>query len=237
MIARQLATLDACGLHPDGPVIRQSRRDDAYRAALDRLLAQGDAFTCHCSRRDLAATGGIHVRCVARRRRPDPAVRFRVPPGTRIGFDDAVQGRYQQDVSAGVGDFVLLRADGCWAYQLAVVVDDAAQGITEVVRGADLIESTPRQILLQRALGLATPGYLHLPLLADGNGRKLSKSERSTAVDHARPLPALQSAWKHLGQLPLGLPADTPSPAFLEAARAAFDAGRIPRSLPPHPGR
>ena len=234
---RQLATLAACGLQPDGPVICQSHRGDAYRAALDRLLAQGDAFTCHCSRSDLAGTGGIHLRCVARGRRPDPAVRFRVPPGTRIGFEDAVQGRYEQDVSARVGDFVLLRADGCWAYQLAVVVDDDAQGITEVVRGADLIDSTPRQILLQRALDLATPDYLHLPLLAKADGRKLSKSEGAAAVDATDPLPALQDTWKHLGQPPLELPRATLPAVFLEAARAAFDAGLIPPTLPPFPDR
>ncbi|MCE7032809.1 tRNA glutamyl-Q(34) synthetase GluQRS [Lysobacter sp. GX 14042] len=230
--ARQLETLAACGLVADGPVIRQSERGAVYRGALDRLLAQGDAFTCHCSRADLAATGGVHARCVARRERPDPAVRFRVPPGTRIGFHDQVQGRYEQDLSRTVGDFVLLRADGCWAYQLAVVVDDAAQGITGVVRGADLIDSTPRQILLQRALGLPTPTYAHLPLLLGRDGRKLSKSDADLPVDPADPLPALAVAWRHLGQRPLELPRGTAPADFLHAAMAGFDPRRIPRTLP-----
>ncbi len=233
---RQLATLHACGLVPDGPVLRQSGRGNAYRAALDRLLAQGDAFHCHCSRADLAATGGVHLHCVAHRRRPDPAVRFRVRPRTRIGFQDRVQGWFEQDVSREVGDFVLLRADGCWAYQLAVVVDDAAQGVTEVVRGADLLDSTPRQMLLQRALGLPTPAYLHLPLLRGRDGRKLSKSEADLPLDPGDPLPSLQLAWQRLGQAALALPSGAGPEAFLDAAAAHFDARRIPRSLPPVDG-
>ena len=229
---RQLAALRACGLDGDGPVLRQSARGDAYRAALDRLLARGDAFTCHCSRSDLVASGGIHLRCVDGRQRPDPAVRFRVRPGTRVGFHDQLQGWFEQDLSSEVGDFVLLRADGCWAYQLAVVVDDAAQGITEVVRGADLLDSTPRQLLLQRALGLPTPAYLHLPLLRDGTGRKLSKSDADLPVDPLDPLPSLQRAWLQLGQRPLVLPPDAGVTAFLSSAPHHFEPGRIPRSLP-----
>src|SRR5690606_39334801 len=140
-------------------------------------------FACHCSRSDLSAVGGIHRECVARRRRKDPAIRLRVPDGSRVSFVDRIQGEYSQDVAAAVGDFVLKRADGWWAYQLAVVVDDGAQGITEVVRGADLLDSTPRQLLLQRALGHPHPRYLHLPLVLDADGRKLSKSAGSLAVD------------------------------------------------------
>ena len=230
---RQLEALRACGLEADGPVVRQSARGDAYRAALDRLLAQGDAFTCHCSRSDLAATGGIHLRCVAGRRRPDPAVRFRVRPGARIGFHDPLQGWFEQDLSREVGDFVLLRADGCWAYQLAVVVDDAWQRITEVVRGADLLDSTPRQLLLQRALGLPAPTYLHLPLLRDAAGRKLSKSADDLPFDPGNPLPSLRRAWRQLGQAPLALPAGAGVQEFLAAAAARFQPGRIPRELPP----
>src|SRR5690606_22537942 len=119
----------------------------------------GLAFECHCSRSDVAAAGGIHRACRAGARRPDPAVRLRVPDGSREAFDDAVHGRVEQDIAGEVGDFVLRRADGYWAYQLAVVVDDADQGITDVVRGADLLDSTPRQLLLQRALGLPRPRY------------------------------------------------------------------------------
>ncbi|WP_017163090.1 tRNA glutamyl-Q(34) synthetase GluQRS, partial [Xanthomonas phaseoli] len=156
---RQLRTLAAFGLHSDLPVIRQSERDAAYTAAITQLLETGQAFECSCSRADLADMGGIHHACVAplgERR----AVRLRVPPQSPVGFDDALQGTVFQDVYAEVGDVVLRRADGYWAYQLAVVVDDAAQGITDVVRGADLLDSTPRQMLLQRALGLPQPRYV-----------------------------------------------------------------------------
>jgi glutamyl-Q tRNA(Asp) synthetase len=230
----QLRTLAAFGLESDEPVWRQSLRGDAYRAALDRLFAGGDAFWCHCSRGDLAADAGVHRRCVAAMQRPDPAARFRVPPFTTLAFDDAIQGRIVQDVSSEVGDFVLRRADGHWAYQLAVVVDDAAQGITDVVRGADLLDSTPRQILLQRALGLPTPRYAHLPLLVDGDGRKLSKSLAALPVDARDPLPALRAAWQALGQEPGALPAAGPVAALLQAALRAFVPTTIPR-LPQAP--
>ncbi|MBZ3927632.1 tRNA glutamyl-Q(34) synthetase GluQRS [Xanthomonas citri] len=196
---RQLRTLAAFGLHSDLPVIRQSERDTAYIAAITRLLQTGQAFECSCSRADLAGMGGIHHACVAplgERR----AVRLRVPSQPPVGFDDALQGPVLQDVYAEVGDVVLRRADGYWAYQLAVVVDDAAQGITDVVRGADLLDSTPRQMVLQRALGLPQPRYLHLPLMLDRDGRKLSKSHAAPALDDADPLPALHAAWVALGQ-------------------------------------
>ena len=226
---RQLADLAAFGLRPDGPVVRQSTRHALYRDALDRLLAGGQAFACHCSRSELAATGGLHRRCVARRPRPHPAIRLRVPDGTRVAFDDLVQGPQEQDVAAAAGDFVLLRADGCWAYQLAVVVDDADQGITDVVRGADLLDSTPRQILLRRALGLPTPRYAHLPLLLDAGGRKLSKSDAATPLDPANPLPALRAAWVALGQPAAALAACADVAGLLRQARSCFDPGRIPR--------
>jgi len=225
---RQLSMLAALGLQPDTPVVRQSERGALYRAALDRLLATGQAFACHCSRTDLAATGGIHRECVATARRPQPAIRLRVAPGTRVRFDDAIRGPQSQDIATAVGDFVLLRADGCWAYQLAVVVDDAAQGVTDVVRGADLLESTARQILLQRALGLPTPRYAHLPLLLDGEGRKLSKSGAARPVDPDAPLSALQLAWRALGQDPdATLGANTVS-SWLQLAQAAFRPAAIP---------
>ncbi len=164
--AAQLATLAAFGLHPDAPVQYQSRRHALYQHAAEQLLQQGKAFFCHCSRADLANQHGIHRQCVARPPRPQPAIRLRVADGSHIAFNDGLQGRMEQAVDRDVGDFVLLRADGCWAYQLAVVVDDAAQGISNVVRGADLMDSTPRQILLQRALGL--PAALPAPAAAAG---------------------------------------------------------------------
>lgn len=234
--AGQLATLAAFGMAPDEPPVFQSGRGALYEAALAQLLARGEAFECHCSRTDLAAARGIHRACVAGRRRRTPAIRLRVPDG-RLGFDDRLQGRYEQDLGREVGDVVLRRADGYWAYQLAVVVDDAAQGITEVVRGADLLDSTPRQILLQQRLGLPTPAYAHLPLVRDAAGRKLGKSLAALPVDAADPLPALRAAWAFLGQHPSAWPEGPPQQALMRAV-AAFDAGRVPReaSAPVQPG-
>ena len=224
----QLATLAAFGLHSDEPVLRQSRRGSHYQAALERLLDAGQAFVCHCSRSDLAGSGGIHRRCVARSTRPDPAIRLRVNEGSVVSFEDGLAGRVEQDVAGEVGDFVLRRADGFWAYQLAVVVDDAVQGITDVVRGADLLDSTPRQILLQRALGLATPNYLHLPLLLDEHGEKLSKSSASQPLDAGDPLPALRRAWRSLGQDADALQAATHVDALLRMAVTSFRTERLP---------
>lgn len=228
----QLATLAAFGLRSDEPVLRQSERGAHYQAALDRLLANGSAFACHCSRSDLAASGGIHRRCVARAPRADPAIRLRVPDGGLVAFEDGLAGRIEQDVASEVGDFVLKRADGFWAYQLAVVVDDAAQGISDVVRGADLLDSTPRQILLQRALGLPTPRYLHLPLVRDEHGDKLSKSSAALPVDADDPLPALRRAWRALGQDPTALRAATNVDSLLRMAAADFRPERLPMQPP-----
>ena len=227
----QLRTLAAFGLEHDGPVAWQSARGHLYAAALERLLAAGDAFECHCSRADVVANGGVHRACRPGARRPDPAIRLRVPDGRRAAFEDAVHGHVAQDVGREVGDFVLRRADGWWAYQLAVVIDDADQGMTDIVRGADLLDSTPRQLLLQDALGLPRPRYLHLPLVLGDDGRKLSKSHRSLAVDAGDPLPALRAAWRALGQDAGMLPAHGPLRATLAAAVAGFD----PRRIPPGP--
>jgi glutamyl-Q tRNA(Asp) synthetase len=226
----QLQALAAFGLLHDGPVIWQSARGDAYQTALDRLLADGHAFVCHCSRGDLAANGGIHHRCVARQARPDPAVRFRVPPGSIVRFEDGLRGPQQQDVHTEVGDFVLRRADGCWAYQLAVVVDDAAQGVNEVVRGADLLDSTARQILLQQALDLPTPRYWHLPLLLDAPGHKLSKSLAALPVDAGAPVPVLRRLWELLGQPGTALDGIDDRDALLAAAQRSFNPGLLPRA-------
>ena len=229
----QLRTLAAFGLHHDGEIARQSRRGHLYRDALDRLLMRGQAFECHCSRSELAASGGIHRQCVATAPRADPAIRLRVADGCEIAFEDAVHGRIVQRVDRDVGDFVLLRADGLWAYQLAVVVDDAEQGITDVVRGADLLDSTPRQILLQRALRLPTPRHAHLPLLLGDDGRKLSKSDAALPVDTADPLATLRALWRCLGQAPLPADAMRSTAAFLDAAATAFRLERVPRHALP----
>ncbi|MGO1002701.1 tRNA glutamyl-Q(34) synthetase GluQRS [Lysobacter sp. CA196] len=237
-VERQLRTLAAFGLRSDEAIVRQSARGVLYQAALDRLLDEGRAFFCHCSRSDLAASHGIHRRCVAHaprrgRAAPQPAVRLRVADGAVVGFDDALLGAQSQDVAGDVGDFVLRRADGYWAYQLAVVVDDAAQTISDVVRGADLLDSTPRQILLQAALGLPTPRYAHLPLLLDAQGRKLSKSDAAQPVDAGDPLPALRTAWRGLGQDPQALDTVATVTELLERAQVSFSPAQIPKCAKP----
>ncbi len=233
----QLEALRRFGLHWDGDIVRQSDRGALYQAALDDLVARGLAFECHCSRSDLEDAGGIHRHCVAGAQRAVPALRLRVPGGSEAGVDDAVHGRIVQRLDAEVGDFVLKRADGCWAYQLAVVVDDAAQGITDVVRGADLLDSTPRQVFLQKLLGLPTPRYTHLPLVLDDTGRKLSKSLAALPLDAGDPLPALAAAWSVLGQDAAAIAGSRDIQAFLQRAIAAFDLRRLPREPRPSPHR
>ena len=216
-----LQQLAACGLQPDGPVRWQHTRQAAYAAALQQLRQAGRAYPCACSRQDIAAA--LAAQGLARERhqaapypgtcRPDhgglqgrPARAWRLDVGRGaaawVNWQDRRLGPQQQAVDQVVGDFVLRRADGLWAYQLAVVVDDADQGITDVVRGEDLADNTPRQILLQRALGLPTPRYLHTPLVRAANGDKLSKQNGAPAVDLQDPLRALNAA-AHV----LGLPA------------------------------
>lgn len=201
-----LDTLDRFGLRADAPVLYQSSRDAAYTDALHTLQRAGHAFACWCSRSDLDAARSVHHElhhdghCFAPPRddRP-PAWRLRVPD-LEITFKDAMQGPQRQNVRAATGDFVLRRADGLWSYQLACVVDDAHQGITEVVRGCDLLDSTPRQLLLQRLLGLPTPAYLHLPLAVNAAGEKLAKSSNAPPMTGADPLTAIERALRFLGQ-------------------------------------
>lgn len=233
-----LAMLTHFGLTADAPALFQSRRHCAYHAAWATLRARGLAFPCWCSRSDLLATAGIHRngQCVAAAddSRP-PAWRVRVPDAT-LRFHDALQGPQAQNLHAAVGDFVIRRADGVWAYQLACVVDDAFQGINEVVRGCDLLDSTPRQIWLQRQLGLPTPRYLHLPLAVDGTGEKLSKSGQGPALDPAKPIPALLAALRFLGQ-PTETLDTTSVGALLRGATACLDLtpmrGKRAMPLPP----
>jgi glutamyl-Q tRNA(Asp) synthetase len=225
---RILETLAAFGLVADEPIEYQSTRSDLYRDALRRLVDAGAAFECRCSRSAIGAAG-IHRACVdgtdpARA----PAWRVR-PPAGRIEFVDRVLGPQAQDVRHEVGDFVVWRVEGWAAYQLAVVVDDAAQGITEVVRGADLLDSTPRQILLQRLLGLPTPAYLHLPLALDATGGKLSKQARSLPIDPRDPLPAMRAALAFLGQPAQRFEGLSSPEATLAQAAIAFEVDAIPR--------
>jgi len=227
--ADMLATLPAFGLVADEPVLFQSRRRDAYDAALAHLRDSGQVFPCWCSRRDLEPAGGIHRdgRC-ATRAEPDrlPAWRLRVPAG-EVAFHDALQGPQRQDLRQQVGDFVVRRADGLYAYHLACVVDDAFQRITEVVRGHDLLDSTPRQIWLQRCLDLPTPAYRHLPLALAADGSKLSKSTQAPALDPSNPLPALRQAAAFLA---LPWPDDaTDVTSALALLQARMQPDRLPR--------
>ena len=182
---QMLRTLEAFGLHWDGIVECQSARIAHYREALEALMARGLTFECSCTRREREGQGGYPGTCRSGPQRPGPtATRLRVSGGT-LCFEDRVQGRCSFAMSER-GDVVVRRRDGVFAYQLAVVVDDALQGITDVVRGADLLDSTPWQISLQQALGFTLPQYLHLPLIREPDGRKLAKSRRCVALDPAR---------------------------------------------------
>jgi glutamyl-Q tRNA(Asp) synthetase len=220
LILDQLAT---CGLVPDAPVMWQSQRGDAYQAALDTLIAKGWAYPCGCSRKEIedaqASMGharerhqaaiypgtcreGLNGKVGRAWRLNVQRVIDELQLATPLVWHDRSLGQQHQDVAQQVGDFVLRRADGLWAYQLAVVVDDAAQGITHIVRGADLTDNTARQIVLQQALGLPTPSYLHTPLVLGDNGEKLSKQNGAKALDMNHPLQALNEAARALGLAP-----------------------------------
>jgi glutamyl-Q tRNA(Asp) synthetase len=204
-----LRTLEALAFEWDGEVLVQSRRRPLYQAALDRLQRDGEVYPCACSRRQIAACapptavdGGLVYPGTCRTGLADGraarAWRVRVPD-SEIAFDDRLQRHLRQNLAHAVGDFVLLRADGPFAYQLAVVVDDAAQGVNAVVRGADLLDSTARQIWLQQRLGLPTPSYAHLPVVTHAGGEKLSKQTRAMAIDPARGSALLAAAMDFLG--------------------------------------
>ena len=210
-----LATLEAYGFEWDGPVLWQSRRFEAYAAALERLIAAGLAYGCTCSRKEIADSGshpaidgGLAYPGTCRDGLPAGrtarAWRLRVNDEP-LAFVDRLQGRVLQHLESDVGDFVLRRADGLFAYQLAVAVDDEFQVISDVVRGADLLASTPRQIWLQRCLGYATPRYAHLPVASNAAGEKLSKQTLAPALDVGQAGPTLVRALNFLGQ---GVPAE-----------------------------
>ncbi len=197
---RIIRDLSRLGLIADDPVLFQSQRSAAYEQACQQLLGSGQAFWCGCSRNDLPASGVYPGTCrngIPRGRKPRS---IRVKTGSQpIRFRDHVQGPQIEDLQSTVGDFVIRRADGLFAYQLAVVVDDAWQNITEVVRGADLLDSTARQIWLQTCLGLPTPDYAHLPVVVQPDGTKLSKSKRSDPIHSESPATALRLALAFLG--------------------------------------
>ena len=229
-----LATLEECGFEWDGPVVLQSRRKNLYRAAFDRLVAAGAVYPCGCTRKEIAdsalAMDGARIypgTCRPGLAAGKTARAFRVrTEDAAIEFTDRLQGPMRQNVSREAGDFVLLRADGLFAYQLAVVVDDADQAITDVVRGADLLDSTARQIHLQRLLGYSTPDYLHLPVAVDAGGEKLSKQ---TGARTAGP-DSLAGAFAFLGHaLPAALVAAPPA-EMLAWGVANWSVARPPKS-------
>jgi len=233
-----LRTLEACGLHWDGSVVYQSQRFDAYHAALHCLRKLDVIYPCACSRREIAdsAFAGIEGpvypgTCRGGLVSDKHAHALRINTrGIRIAFEDAVQGKIEQDLEHDIGDFVLYRFHRIFAYQLAVVIDDAEQGITDVVRGADLLESTPRQIYLQRLLDLPAPRYMHVPVVVNHNGEKLSKQTLAAAISAKNPLPALLAALRFLGNEPPPEIASTDIEALWQWTIRHWHRSRIPRA-------
>lgn len=207
-----LNQLDSLGMRTQDPILYQSERLCHYQSAFDRLLSLNAVYPCGCTRREIADSALRLQGSLPEGERPYPGTcrqglpegrqalswRLRVPEGI-WRFRDRWLGPMEQDVARAVGDFVLKRADGIWAYQLAVVVDDAAQGVTHIVRGQDLLSSTARQQQLATLLGYEVPEVLHVPLVMDANGLKLSKQNHANPVDLTRPLETLQNAWVALG--------------------------------------
>jgi glutamyl-Q tRNA(Asp) synthetase len=228
-----LALMASLGMHSDGDVVWQSRRGPLYQGAFDRLA--GHTYPCGCNRREIAdsrlgvAPDGAAIYPGTCRDGLAPgrvmrSLRVRVPDAGAdlVGFDDRCAGHRAQHLASESGDFVLKRADGYWAYQLAVVVDDADQGVTDIVRGADLIDSTPRQLYLQRLLGMPVPRYLHLPVVRNADGEKLSKQTGARAIlpgDQAAAVATLHEAAGHLG---LTMPPTASVSQFWEAALPAW---------------
>ena len=232
-----LRDLERCGMHWDDDVMYQSRRADVYAEALERLANRGWTFECGCSRRDLA--GGVYpgtCRDGLPPGRSARSVRMRAH-AANIEFHDAIQGPTSQCLGSEVGDFVVLRADGVVAYHLAVVVDDAEQKVSEVVRGCDLLESTPRQILIQRALELPNPEYAHLPVAVDTDRRKLGKQNRARPIAFEPPAAVLVDALEFLGQRPPRELARARPAEVISWAIGSWDHARVPRQRnAPAPG-
>lgn len=232
-----MRTLEAFGLYWDGAVEYQSRREAAYCAALQVLRQQGAVYPCACTRREIAdssvgrSAAAVYpgtCRAGAPETKTPRAMRVRTD-GRVIEFHDRLQGLIRQYLDLEVGDFVVRRSDGLFAYQLAVVVDDAERGITNVVRGADLLDSTARQIHLQQLLGFALPAYMHLPVVLNACGEKLSKQTLAPPVDSMRPQIALTQALSFLNQQPPAALADASLESVWQWALANWNAGTIPR--------
>ncbi|UFH49995.1 tRNA glutamyl-Q(34) synthetase GluQRS [Pseudomonas sp. KNUC1026] len=230
-----LRTLESYGLEWDGAVLYQSQRHEAYQAIIDQWLRQGLAYACTCSRKTVEHYAGIYPGLCRNAGHPwhDAAIRIRVPE-LRYGFDDRVQGRFEQHLGTEAGDFVIRRRDGFYAYQLAVVLDDGLQGVTDIVRGADLLDSTPRQLYLQELLGLPAPRYLHVPLITQPDGHKLGKSYRSPPLEAGQAPALLTRALRALGQRPPDTLEHLPVQEALQWAIEHWSPSSIPckRALP-----
>lgn len=233
-----LRTLEAYGFEWDGDVVYQSHRSEAYEAALNTLRSAGALYPCACTRKEIADSSltGIEgpvypgtCRMGLTNGRAARAWRVRTDSSV-IEFKDRVQGLQSSRLQQDVGDFVVRRADGPYAYQLACVVDDADQGINEVVRGADLLASTARQIHLQRLLGLPTPSYVHVPAAVNAHGEKLSKQTFAQALPRQNPVPLLWKALAFLGQNPQPVWSELRLDEFWQVARAQWTLDKIPRA-------
>ncbi len=226
---RILDSLRDHGLLWDETVCFQSQRGAAYAAALKQLSESGHLFYCDCTRQQLGPDGACRGRCAPRQGQlgKPTATRVAVPPGCRIDFMDEIQGTVTTALGVELPDFVVRRKDDLYAYQLAVVVDDAWQGITHIVRGSDLLDSTPRQIFLQKLLGLPTPRYSHLPVITDASGQKFSKQNHAPALDSHDAPANLRTALDFLGQPkpPAGLRTTAP---ILQFASRNWRPGEIP---------
>ncbi|MDF3868060.1 tRNA glutamyl-Q(34) synthetase GluQRS [Pseudomonas denitrificans (nom. rej.)] len=228
-----LETLERYGFEWDGAVERQSDRHDAYAAQVEQWLRSGLAYACTCSRKQLEGSNGIYpgtCRDAQHDWHGDVAIRIRVPE-LDYRFTDRLQGEFHQHLGREVGDFVIRRRDGLFAYQLAVVLDDAWQGVTDIVRGADLLDNTPRQLYLQELLGIAAPRYLHVPLIIQPDGHKLGKSYRSPPLEADQAAPLLVRALKALGQKPPTELLQATPHEVLAWGIAHWDATAIPHSL------
>jgi glutamyl-Q tRNA(Asp) synthetase len=225
-----LHTLENYGLEWDGEVVYQSQRHGAYADVVEHLFRQGLAYACTCSRKQLEGYNGIYPGLCrnAGHARDEGAIRLRVPELT-YRFEDRVQGLFEQHLGREVGDFVIRRRDALYAYQLAVVLDDAWQGVTDIVRGADLLDNTPRQLYLQELLGLSQPRYLHVPLITQPDGHKLGKSYRSAPLPTEQATPLLLRALRALGQATdAGMAQSSPAEVLAHAARH-WNPDAIPR--------
>lgn len=245
MVEQHIAALEAYGFEWDGPVVRQSQRRAIYQAALDTLISAGFAYPCTCTRSRIAAAPGVRQgldglvypgHCA--RWQPGMAVpssaswRFRAPDAL-IRLDDRIRGPVAQNLMSDVGDFPVLRADGCFTYQLAVVVDDLAQGVTDVVRGSDLIDSTPRQMALIRSLGGSVPTYAHLPVVTNAVGEKLSKQTHARAVSFNSRAVRVDTLWRalaFLGQCPAPDLRNDDLGNLWAWAKAHWSTAKIPRT-------